>query len=115
MVHEAASVVSAVLAAALASSGMWSIVLLVVTKHYEASSEEKKKATAEHKMILALAHDRVYYLCESILNDYKSGKIDHMEVDEFENLRILYEGYKDMGGNGTCKRLFTEACKIPVM
>lgn len=98
----------------MASSGMWAVVLAVYQRREEKKEEAKKKDSAERKMLLALAHDRIYYLCGQFLSEFKAGARDHMDVDEFHNLQILYDGYKSLGGNGTCKRLYDEVSKIPV-
>ncbi len=98
----------------MASSGLWALVLAVYQRRQDAKKDAKKADSAERKMLLALAHDRIYYLCGQFLSEFKAGARDHMDVDEFHNLQILYDGYKSLGGNGTCKRLYDEVSKIPV-
>lgn len=100
------TIILTVISSVLASSGMWSVLLFALQKRVE----NKQKDTVERKMLLALAHDRIYYLCEHILSDNTDG----IDIDEYDNLRILYEGYKALGGNGTCERLFNEVSKLPI-
>ena len=98
----------------MASSGMWAVVLAVYQRREEKKEEAKKKDSAERKMLIALAHDRIYYLCGQFLAEQAAGIRDHIDTDEYRNLQILYDWYKGLGGNGTCRRLFTEVSKIPV-
>ena len=107
-------IIVTILSSVLASSGAWSVILFVLQKRSERKEKADKTDTAERKMLLALAHDRIYYLCEKILADFQSGAIDHADVDEYDNLRILYDGYAALGGNGTCKRLFDAVSKLPI-
>lgn len=109
-----ASLIITVLSAFMASSGIWSVILYVITKRTERKAAAAQHDTVERKMILALAHDRIYYLCETIISEYRSGHRVWLDSDEYDNLRILYENYRQMGGNGTCKRLFEEVSSIPI-
>lgn len=65
------------------------------------------KKDVKARAILALLHDKIYYLCERHI---QRGEIT---VDELENLTCLYEPYKEMGGNGTCERLYGECSSLP--
>ena len=98
----------------MASSGMWAVVLAVYQRRADKKADEKKKDSAERKMLMALAHDRIYYLCGQFLAEQAAGIRDHVDTDEYHNLQILYDSYANLGGNGTCRRLFTEVSKIPV-
>lgn len=51
---------------------------------------------------LALLHNKIYTTTmQYIQNDY-------VTLDDLEDLRYLYEPYKELGGNGTAERLYTE-------
>ncbi|MCC8044182.1 MAG: hypothetical protein LIP12_01625 [Clostridiales bacterium] len=100
-----------VLTAVLASSGCWSVILYIVQKR----DKKKDTNTAEKKMLLALAHDRLYYLLGDILTEQQDGKRKGVTREEFENIKILYDGYKGLGGNGTCERLYKEVEKLPTV
>ena len=65
------------------------------------------KKSVESRAILALLHDKLYYLCEKHIGN------EYITVDELENITCLHEPYKEMGGNGTCKRLYEECCDLP--
>lgn len=83
-----------------ASTGFWNL----VTEMY------KKKAGVKSvisKAVLALLHDKLYYLCEKHIH---KGSIT---VDEFDNLTYLFEPYKEMGGNGVCEHLYNECKALP--
>lgn len=83
-----------------ASTGFWSFVTEVWRK------KSGTKGTL-YKAVLALLHDKVYYLCEKHLH------AGYITIDEFDNLTYLYESYKEMGGNGTCERLYNECVNLP--
>lgn len=84
-----------------ASTGFWSF----LTKWWEVSH---KKKSVESRAILALLHDKLYYLCAKQINEY-----ENITPDELENLTCLFEPYKEMGGNGTCEHLYTECKTLP--
>lgn len=65
------------------------------------------KKDVRTKAILALLHDKLFYLCEKHII---RGDIT---VEEFDNLTYLFKPYEEMGGNGTCKRLYDECANLP--
>lgn len=90
-----------IIVAVLASSGFWAFISAVLVNR-------TKKKSLSSKALLALLHDRLYYLLEQ--------HIEHGSVtpDAHENIMYLYEPYKEMGGNGTCERLINEFNKLPI-
>ena len=93
-----AQILVAVAAAVLGSNGLWAYM-----------QSRREKDDAKTKMILGLGHDRIVYLCMHYID---RGWISN---DEFEDLnKYLYTPYKDMGGNGTVKKLMEEVGKLPV-
>ena len=87
-----------VFAAVMASSGFWAW----LTKR----SEKKDIRT---QVLIGLAHDRIIYLGMKY--------IEHGFVtrDEYENLNdYLYKPYKEMGGNGSAKRVMLEVDRLPI-
>ena len=84
-----------------ASTGFWSF----VTKMWEVKHRKKSCVT---RAVLALLHDKLYYLCEKQINTY-----ENITADELENLTYLFEPYKEMGGNGTCEHLYNECKNLP--
>ena len=89
MIQTILEVLGAVVAALLASGGYWS---------YKMSKNNHK--TAESKMLLGLAHDRIVELGMKYI---ERGTITR---DEYENLYdYLYLPYKELGGNGSAERV----------
>lgn len=82
-----------------ASTGFWSLINTIYINR-------RKSKSVEDKAIMALLHDRLYELCN---NHIKNG---YVTQDEYENLIYLYEPYKDLGGNGTCKKLMETVDKL---
>lgn len=91
-----------VIVAVFASTGFWAFINDRINKR-------KKKKSAETKMLLGLAHDRIYELCNMYIRD---GRISHHAYD---NLMYLYKPYKELGGNGTAERLMEEVDKLPII
>lgn len=82
----------------IASSGFWSFI-----------QKRSEKRDVRTKMLVGLAHDRIIYLGVSYI---ERGFITQ---DEYENLyEYLYKPYKDMGGNGSAKRVMDEVNKLPI-
>ena len=89
MIQTIFEVLGAVVAALLASGGYWS---------YKMSKNNHK--TAESKMLMGLAHDRIVELGMKYID---RGAITR---DEYENLYdYLYLPYKELGGNGSAERV----------
>lgn len=85
---------------ALLGSGLWAGFI-------DAIKTKRKKLTTEQKMLLGLAHDSLYSKFE-----YYLGR-GYINVDELENLEYLYKPYKELGGNGTCERMYEQVNKLP--
>ena len=91
--------VLAVVSAIFLSSGFWNF----ITKWWETNHA---KETVETRAILALLHDKMYYLCRRYIQE------DEITPSELENLTWLYEPYHEMGGNGTCEQLYQDCKKL---
>lgn len=61
-----------------------------------------------HDGVLAMLHDRLYQSCTYWL---KQGYIDTAGMS---NIRIIYEAYHGLGGNGTGTKLYERACALPI-
>lgn len=85
----------------VASSGFWAFISSIIVNR-------AKKKSSYSKAILALLHDRLYFLLEKYI---ERGWVT---PDEHENIVYLYEPYLEMHGNGTCKRLFSEFNELPI-
>lgn len=89
MIQTILEVLGAVVAALLASGGYW---------NYKINKNNHK--TAESKMLMGLAHDRIVELGMKYI---ERGTITR---DEYENLYdYLYLPYKELGGNGSAERV----------
>ena len=73
----------------------------------DAIKTKRKKLTTEQRMLLGLAHDSLYTKLDYYLQR------GYINVDELENLEYLYKPYKELGGNGTCERMFEQVNKLP--
>lgn len=61
------------------------------------------------KGMMWIQHDRLLELCKTYL------RAKEITVDELENLTGLYESYKELGGNGTIKKLYEKVQNLPVV
>lgn len=90
-----------IIIAILGSTGLWTLINNIITCF-------KDKKSIEKKALLALLHDKMYYLCQYFID---KGQIT---TDELENIEYLYRPYEALGGNGTCKRLYEEVLRLPI-
>lgn len=98
MTFTALELLVSIIVAALGSTGLWSFV-----------ATRKKTETAERKLLVGLAHDRIIYLG---MNYIERG---HITKDEYENLNdYLFKPYEEAGGNGSAKRVMDEVRKLPL-
>lgn len=78
-----------VVAAALASSGLWAFIM-----------KKAEKKDAKTQLLVGLAHDRILSLGKTYIH---RGTIT---PDEYENLHdYLYVPYEKLGGNGSAKQV----------
>lgn len=91
-------IILTVISAVLASNGLWAYIM----KRFDDDS-------AERKMLVGLAHDRIHYL------GMKYIELKCITKEEYENLfDYLYTPYKDLGGNGSADRIMVEVAKLPI-
>ena len=100
MVLDISDIINIVIAV-VASTGFWTFIQALV------ATRRQKKSAAGNAM-LALLHDRLYYLMQEYIS---KGSIT---ADEYENITYLYVPYKKLGGNGTCERLLKEVEKLRI-
>lgn len=91
----------AIVSAIFVSSGFWNF----ITKWWETNHNTK---SVESMAILALLHDKLYYLTHRYAVVEKT-----ISIDELDNLTYLFEPYREMGGNGICEQLYNECLKLP--
>lgn len=90
-----------ILTVVFASTGFWQFVSTWWSKKTEKRSDIEEG-------VLALLHDKIYYLCEKHINE---GSVD---LDGLENLEYLIKPYTNLGGNGTCDRLYNQVKGLPI-
>ena len=86
-----------IVVAIFASTGFWEFLK-------EWWKAKNKKKSVEDELLLGIAHDRIHFLCKRYLQQ------GYLTTDDYDNLKSIYEPYKQMGGNGSGKKLF-EACE----
>lgn len=90
-------IVLPIVLAIFASNGFWQFM-----------SDRKKKKSTETELLLGLAHDRIYDLCEKYIT---RGDIT---TSEYDNLMYIYRPYHKCGGNGTGDKLVNKVDKLPM-
>lgn len=93
-----------IILACLGSSGLFAFLQYVI----QLIVDRKKKPTNETSLLLALAHDKIIYLCKQAID---KGFITQ---DEYDNVLQLYNPYRDAGGNHLAKKYFEEVEKLPI-
>lgn len=87
-----------ILGSVLASSGFWAFV-----------ENRKKRKDGTMEMVKGLAHDRIVFLGMSYV------RRGWLTQDEYNNIHdYLYVPYKNIGGNGTAKRVMEEVSKLEI-
>jgi hypothetical protein len=90
-----------IIIAVVASGGFWTLLQTAITAH-------QRKKSAETRLILGIAFDR---LCERAEHHIEDGFIT---TDDYNDLvKYLYQPYRDMGGNGTVERLMLQVKALP--
>lgn len=90
-------IVVPIVAAIFASTGFWQYM-----------SDRKKKRSSETELLIGLAHDRIYDLCERYIER------GYVTTPEYDNLMYLYRPYTKCGGNGTATKLVEAVDKLPM-
>lgn len=58
--------------------------------------------------LLAILHDRLYQACRHYIEQ------GCCPLNDMKNLEYLYQGYHDLGGNGTCEELYRRCRALPL-
>lgn len=93
-----------IILACLASGGLFSFLQFIITLLID----RKKKPNNETQLLLALAHDKIVFLCKECINK------QCMTQDEYDNILQLYTPYRNAGGNHLAKKYFEEVEKLPI-
>lgn len=93
-----------IIGSVLASSGFWAF----LSARAERKAEKQEKNKTDKKLLLAIAHFRIYEQCRIALNN------GYISSAEFENLTELYLPYHECGGNGTGTRMYEKVKSLPI-
>lgn len=86
------------------ASGTFAVLRLIVKKR----KEEKAEQGALKEGVLALLHDRLYQGCTHHINN------GYITTEELKNMEYLYNGYHELGGNGTGTELYERVKDLPL-
>jgi hypothetical protein len=92
-----------IILACLASGGLFSFLQFIITLIVK-----KREPSSEKNLLLALAHDRIIFLCRQAI-EKKS-----ITQDEYDNILQLYNPYREAGGNHLTTKYFSEVEKLPI-
>ena len=98
-----------ILVAVLSSTALSQLITFFVTRHDNKKACKDKKIEDLTKGQVALLHNSIF---KSAIEYLEKGQITTHEMD---NLKVMYESYRNMGGNGTAKLLMEKVenkCKI---
>lgn len=90
-----------ILVAVFASTGFWQF----INARIDAKAHKK---SAETELLIGLAHDRIYRLCEKYLDR------GFVTTGEYDNLMCIYRPYHKCGGNGTATKLIEQVDQLPI-
>lgn len=90
-----------IIIAVVASGGFWTLLQTAI-------SARQKKKSAESRLILGLAFDRI---CERAERHLEDGFISTEDYNDL--VKYFYSPYKEMGGNGTVERLMLQVKALP--
>ena len=93
-----------IILACLGSSGLFAFLQYVI----QLLVDRKKKPTNETQLLLALAHDKIIFLCKECIDK------QYMTQDEYDNILQLYNPYREAGGNHLAKKYFEQVEKLPI-
>lgn len=93
-----------ILLTCLASGGLFSFLQYLI----QLFIDRKKKPTNETALLLAIAHDKIIYLCKQSIDR------GYITQDEYDNVLQLYTPYRNAGGNHLAKKYFEEVDKLPI-
>lgn len=105
---ETKEIIVTLVCAIFASSGFWACLQLVISNMQKKNDARKHGTDADHQLLIGMAHDRIYALCQEYLAR------GYITISEYDNLMYIYRPYRDAGGNGTGTKLIESVCKLPM-
>lgn len=79
-----------------------------VKRLYTRAKKEVDEQERIKEGLLAILHDRLYQMCKNYLCQ------GWITVDDLENLEYVYNGYHNLGGNGTGTELYQRCRSMPL-
>ena len=74
--------------------------------------QERTENTAIKTAMIAMLHDRLFQSCRYYI---KQGYVPLDEAETvLDNLKLLYDTYSALGGNGTGTELYSRAKSLPI-
>jgi hypothetical protein len=105
---ETKEVIVTLVCAVFASSGFWACLQLVISNFQKKAERKRNNLSADHQLLIGIAHDRIYALCQEYLAR------GYITISEYDNLMYIYRPYRDAGGNGTGSKLIESVCELPM-
>lgn len=84
------------------SGGFWAFISMQLQKRHDKKANKDSNQKARDDMLMGIGHDKIYARCKEYI---ERGSIT---ADEYDNLSYLYNPYRELGGNGTGKKLMSE-------
>ena len=104
---------TALIVALFASTGFWTFCKAVYEHRCEKKKSKENRVSNEtveswRKALLGVMHAMIF----SIGNEYVSR--GELTLDEYDNFKVLYDPYAELGGNGTGKKLMQEIDNLKI-
>lgn len=95
---------------------IFGIIIGILTTLYKRIKTEQEKTKTEYdalkQAMLAMLHDRLYQACTYYIT---IGYIPIEKAEEImDNLKMIYEAYHALGGNGTGTEIYTRFKALPM-
>lgn len=93
-------------------AGILAILGFMVKQLNTKISQERNENQAIKTAMVAMLHDRLFQCCRHYI---KTGYIPIDEAEQIlDNLKMLYETYSALGGNGTGTELYNRTKALPL-
>lgn len=97
-----------IILAIFGSTGFFSVISLIINLIVSRHDRRKNDQTAQKALLVAIAHDRIMFLCKGPL---RRGSIT---AEELENINTIGTAYLEAGGNHLAKRYLEDVQKLPL-
>ena len=95
-----------------AFAGILAIMAWTMKKLDSKIKQERQENAAIKTAMIAMLHDRLFQSCRYYI---KQGYVPLDEAETvLDNLKLLYDPYSALGGNGTGTELYTRAKALPI-